>query len=102
MDTSGAISDEAKRLNEGRPPYEGGAAAKAREDLRRELIKACPAERILDAEHMHDLVEHVATWAPDIVRQAALRKAGSGQLGQRILRPDEYDALLAQVRAAKT
>jgi len=101
MDQSGAVTDKAKELNAPPNAWASSAERAARQDERRMLMGYLPSERILDDEHMADLVEHVASWAPDIVRQAALRKAGSGQLRGRILRPDEYDALLAQVRAAK-
>lgn len=98
MDKSGAVTAEAIALNAGRATYEGGAAAKASEDERRRMILRCPPEKFLDAEHLRDCVEDVATWAPDTMRQKMLRKLGGGLAGGHVLRSDEVDELRAWVR----
>jgi hypothetical protein len=96
---SGAVTPEAQALNEGRVTYDGGAARAREQDIRRLMMEGLPADRILDAEHMEDLIEHVATWAPDAVRQKMLRKAGSGQLWGRVLHQSEWDELQAKALA---
>lgn len=98
MDQSGAITEQAKDLNDRRVTYDGGAARARAQDLRRVMLAGLPSERILDKEHMVDLVEDVATWAPDAVRQKALRKAGASQLWGRVLTPQEYADLEASAR----
>ncbi len=97
---AGAITPAARALNEGRTTYEGGAVLADAHEARRMLILGLDAERFLDEEHLADLVEDVATWAPDVMRQKMLRKAGAGQLRGKVLSPYEYEAYLAQWRAS--
>jgi len=102
MDESGAVTERARELNEGRVTYDGGAAKAAREDERRRLLEYLPSDKFLDQEHYTDVANDMYPNQRDRMRREIFVKAGVGVSRGSILRPDQYDALLAQVRAAKT
>ena len=100
MDPSGAIHPDAIRLNAERTTYEGGARLADAHEARRMMILALPADKFLDREHLNDCINEVATWAPDVLRQAMLRKMGGDLAGGHLLRPDELEALRARWHTA--
>lgn len=94
--------DVAAKFARGPAPYEGQGPRAQEQDERRMMMARLPSDRYLDGEHFRSLVDEVATRSPDIIRQAAMRKAGAAQLSHKILSQSEYAELLAEVRHEKS
>jgi len=98
---SGAVTQAAVDLNEGRNVYAGGAALADEQDLRRLMLELLPTHLILDREHMQSLMNEPQTWAPNWIRQRMLLHAGAGVSGGAVLRPEVFDELRARALAHK-
>ena len=98
---SGAVTQAAVDLNEGRITYEGSNARADEQDSRRRMLEALPTDRILDHEHMQSLMNESQSWAPNWIRQRMLLKAGAAVSGGAVLRPEVFDELRAFVMERK-
>jgi hypothetical protein len=100
MSEFGAITPEARMLNDGRDTLPGRMTALDDLDERRALTLYLPDGRVLDQAQLDDIAARAQTFAPFIIRRTMLAIAGARNIGHAmILRAEELERLRDYVAA---